>query len=639
MNTIGKNKKTWTVFAVFVGIYVLLMVCYLVGNYSINELVGLKAENVDGVLDLQYYDPDNAYKRVSLKGDWEFYYNKWIVTDDLTDAEPDAMLPLNNRWTSLKLDGKRLPNTGYASYKLTVKNFPEGTILRIANGRTFVPYRAFINGEVLSDGAYLSKEEGESYSYNENNMYSFDPKPNTEYEIVIEIGNTDFGGLVKTPLLFMAPSKRIGYTYNIASMAPYFIGFFLCLIVVSVIFSLAAKDFKLCFGTVSMLIVLAVWLMLSTDFAFLFVDGVTVFNVQIIKPFSYTTVPYKSLILGGLSFAVYFCHVLLSKYVRPNKKELIIFVSATAVTTLTGALLHGRNVQIPFLYAASLAYFYIIYMLTREYFTSKNANNLAFASIGFLILVYTQMQIFELCGVTRYLNGGFSVVTMSVVLVFILVMFFIIVMNNTRQALKTVRLEKELRELQLTAASVRIKPHFIFNSLLSIQELYKMDAQTGEKMLTMFSRHLRNYVEAERRGLITIYEEIENAQNYFELENIRTGGKLQLLIDIDEDLDIRVPQLSIQPLVENAIKYAGTQDKEDGYIQIKAYIDAKARSKFIEVIDNGKGFDVNAIGKKSTGIDFTRKLLKHSLDAEMTIDSKINEGTTVRIIIPDGDGR
>jgi LytS/YehU family sensor histidine kinase len=139
-------------------------------------------------------------------------------------------------------------------------------------------------------------------------------------------------------------------------------------------------------------------------------------------------------------------------------------------------------------------------------------------------------------------------------------------------------------------------------------------------------------VEADGKDVIPFEDELVNVNNYFSLENLRFEGKLTLLFDIDYT-DFSVPVLSLQPLVENAVRYAQTDSKPDGFIQIAS---VKEKDKIILTVkDNGKGFDPASVGESSTGIKNAAARFAHYLDAEMHVDSAIGAGTEIRIEIPE----
>jgi LytS/YehU family sensor histidine kinase len=192
-------------------------------------------------------------------------------------------------------------------------------------------------------------------------------------------------------------------------------------------------------------------------------------------------------------------------------------------------------------------------------------------------------------------------------------------------------LAEEIKEVKNQALKAQIKPHFIFNTMTSIQDIYHRSLEEGDRALSRFSKHLRLNVDSGYKDMVSFQDELNNIQNYFELENLRRGGKLSLLYDIDY-VDFDIPILSLQPLIENAVKYGKTDEKEDGYIQIKSY--EEEESIIVEVNDNGSGFDISEIKENSTGLKNVTQRLGFSLNANVEIISKKGEGTTVKIIIP-----
>ncbi|MDE5867585.1 MAG: histidine kinase, partial [Anaeroplasmataceae bacterium] len=177
----------------------------------------------------------------------------------------------------------------------------------------------------------------------------------------------------------------------------------------------------------------------------------------------------------------------------------------------------------------------------------------------------------------------------------------------------------------------QIKPHFIFNSLNAIKNLYHQNIDAGDEAVVRFSKHLRTNVDALDHDMIPFEDELVNIINYVELENVRLDKKFTLLLDIQFQ-DFLVPVLSLQPLVENAIKYSRVNEKEDGYIQVIAY--QNNENIFILVKDNGIGFNVDNIDHTSKGIANLKERFSLMLDATVEIKSNSLEGTQVLITFP-----
>lgn len=164
----------------------------------------------------------------------------------------------------------------------------------------------------------------------------------------------------------------------------------------------------------------------------------------------------------------------------------------------------------------------------------------------------------------------------------------------------------------------QINPHFVFNSLTTIKDMYHKDLKSGDETLNLFAKYLRLNIESINTDLIPFEQELTNIENYINLEQIKRSEDLNIVYNIDY-YEFTVPVLAIQVFVENAIKYAKTTFKKDGYI-------------FLEIIDNGVGFDTSKIKSTSCGIKnaFERfKILKKEVKTE--IESEVGKGTKVSI--------
>jgi LytS/YehU family sensor histidine kinase len=185
--------------------------------------------------------------------------------------------------------------------------------------------------------------------------------------------------------------------------------------------------------------------------------------------------------------------------------------------------------------------------------------------------------------------------------------------------------------MEKNAMRSQIKPHFIFNSLTNIQYLYNMDTAKGNEALTKFSRHLRANIEVETKEIISFKEELDNILNYVDLVNMRRSEETNFLLNC-EAFDFCVPVLSLQPFVENALKYSMADEKEDGFVEISSM--ETDDSYIVEVVDNGVGFDASAVKSTSTGLRNATERLHMTLNAVVDIDSQIGVGTKIKIIIP-----
>ena len=239
---------------------------------------------------------------------------------------------------------------------------------------------------------------------------------------------------------------------------------------------------------------------------------------------------------------------------------------------------------------------------------------------------------FELCDGLRMLVYGtefiFTIELMLIIACFAVLWLWKIT-KTARNAIRVSELECELSTVKNQALKAQIKPHFIYNSLTAIQARYRDGLNDGDKAIEQFAKHLRLITDSNGEDMIALDDEIRNVLNYFELENLRAGGKLNLYLDLNYT-DFSVPVLSLQPLVENAIRHGELRDKQDGYILLSS--EKTDSAIVIKVTDNGKGFDVNT-ARKGVGIENTRKRFE-LIKADMQITSEPDSGTTVTITIP-----
>ena len=165
--------------------------------------------------------------------------------------------------------------------------------------------------------------------------------------------------------------------------------------------------------------------------------------------------------------------------------------------------------------------------------------------------------------------------------------------NRSRQGeLRATQLEAQLSQAQLQALKMQLHPHFIFNTLHSISALLHSDAEAARKMITRLGDFLRLTLENSGTQEVTLQKEIEFLMCYLEIERIRFQDRLTTQVEIDpQALDARVPNLILQPIVENAIRHGIAPRSTPGRIEIQA--ERKNGALRIKVRDNGPGLSMN----------------------------------------------
>ena len=210
---------------------------------------------------------------------------------------------------------------------------------------------------------------------------------------------------------------------------------------------------------------------------------------------------------------------------------------------------------------------------------------------------------------------------------------------NKEEQLKRAKAESMAHEAQLKMLRYQLNPHFLFNTLNSISSLVnKRDDSRANEMILQLSDFLRHSLYIDPVEGITLKEELDALQLYLRIEQARFGDRLSIHLDVSSEAEqLYVPSMILQPLVENAIKYAIAPCEEGGEIKVSAGL-YKDDMIAIRVTDNGPGFDENVIDESSVGVGLrnTRERLNtfYRGNSRFLIDSNEKNGTTISIIVP-----
>lgn len=189
-----------------------------------------------------------------------------------------------------------------------------------------------------------------------------------------------------------------------------------------------------------------------------------------------------------------------------------------------------------------------------------------------------------------------------------------------------------LAESKIQVALSQIKPHFIYNTLNAIQDIDGMP-ENAQNAIIDFSKYLRENLDfLTSENVIAFSKEVEHVKKYMNLEKLRFGEKINIYYDIKAD-DFLIPTLTLQIMVENAIKHGITKKYEGGSIKVTSF--EKDEKYFVIVEDDGVGFDVNkVIGENHLGFRNAKQRLKHFVGGNIVVESEIGKGTKVTLIIP-----
>ena len=215
--------------------------------------------------------------------------------------------------------------------------------------------------------------------------------------------------------------------------------------------------------------------------------------------------------------------------------------------------------------------------------------------------------------------------------------------NLFNQQLELEQIEKQeklLKEAEYHALQAQINPHFLFNALNTISSIIRTSPERGRSLLLNLSDYLRgnlNYTHD-----ISLQQELDHVNAYVEIEKARFGEKLKVEYDLQLSSTLILPPLTLQPLIENAIKHGVRSQKDGGWVKLTVIEHADTFD--ISIQDNGKGIDpltLDSVLKdhprsESVGLVNIHSRLKNRYvhNSGLTIDSQENIGTTVSFKIP-----
>jgi two-component system LytT family sensor kinase len=210
--------------------------------------------------------------------------------------------------------------------------------------------------------------------------------------------------------------------------------------------------------------------------------------------------------------------------------------------------------------------------------------------------------------------------------------------NSARIEHRLQEQEKLLMAARVEALASQINPHFLFNTLTSISSLIRSQPETARMLIVKLSGLLRRLLRSQEH-FVTLREELEAIDEYLDIESIRFGSRLRIDKSIDPaSLDVVVPSMLLQPLVENSIKHGLSPKIGEGRITIRSV--RENGHAIIDIIDNGVGVGAAHAQRIKTGGIGLRNVNErlhviYGANYRLQLDSVPGEGTCARIVIPE----
>ena len=337
-------------------------------------------------------------------------------------------------------------------------------------------------------------------------------------------------------------------------------------------------------------------------------------------------------IINNLEFVMFFGYAI--AYISP-KKEVV------DIARLVNVTLFGIFISLDILNIFTHIFFYAEngeYVRSKTFFLAQGYQFVVFVFVLILamrtkkITKVEKIAFFAYCTcpaiaiILQDIFSGYAIGYLSIIFSIEILFLFV----NVRKDMDLVIEGQKNKDAEVKIMMSQIQPHFIYNVLASISTLIKINPDKAQNGLDAFTDYLRaNLSSLSDTGLIPFVDELKHIKTYLELEKMRFDDRLNVVYDIHKK-DFVVPPLSLQPIVENAVKHGILKKIEGGTLTIKTFDDEEA--DIVVISDDGIGFDPNNVeGTNHYGIKNVMYRISSMCKGEMEINSELKKGTTVTV--------
>lgn len=614
MNPGSANKLLRTTYpkhlTAFIALLALAVMLLAFGCFYMPDS-GFELEN--GTLDLtgyRRYDDRVIY----LDGEWEYYPGRLIVSEPVEGPLPAELVNLPMRALS---GGIKMPENGKASFRIVLTNIQEDHILTLSIPAYYGSYRIYVDGVLCEDPIERLTP----------NFFQFTSIWGTEgstRELVLEIDQPSFYGFDKCPVISDTDLQFNTYFAD-RIMFLVFFGMLLFAFVILPFLYQFYQDSYLRYFAVSGCIGLIAFLMET-----LWYYGIIGYVEKLVAPQMLFCVRVLTELL--LFISICYAQAKQCKGPFPDRGRRWFAVAAAALAVLTlGALLclSRQNALLVFyLCAGATGIAAMVFAVAGIRETGSRALIPAVGSLSlFAGFLFNDVSVFA-----EAMLGYQAILPACLLITLICWSLMISASHKSQIALiqKALSAEQVTARTQAAFLASQIQPHFLYNTLTTIQELCYTDPLQAAETVVRFSNYLRQNIDfMEYKDKIPFSVEMEHIENYLDIQRARFGDAIRFVKNITFE-QFELPPLTVQPLVENAVSHGIRRHNGQGTVTLDVRrID---RDIVISVADDGEGFDVDAVHSRS--LENIRCRIEGAMGGTVHIDSAPGKGTTVILRFP-----
>lgn len=580
---------------------------------------------------------------MALDGNWEFYWDQLLTPEDFTYGnlpKVDSFMKVPGSWNDKEAGTKVYDSHGVATYRLLLK-YPytlKDPALKIQ--RVVSAYKLYANGKLIASVGKVSKKASD-YKLEYKQLIIELPKDKQEIDLIIQVANLDYarGGFRESPVF---GSKQVLEHKKIVLLAIQllFIGsVFIFGIYYLLVFLLQRKNkTALAFSILCFMVAWRSSVWGETPLRIFFPN--MPFEIGI-----YTTY------ITGYNLMPIIILLVLSIYPLSYKKKSLGLI-------LLPNLVFEALLLTPIGFMASFNNYHFLLMLLQMIYILSILIKEVLRKSDNAIIMLIAIQVFVFSILADVLNNkGIGSITLSYMFLYgnfavIIAMSYVQakqqantqkkLMLYSENLLEADRLKDKIMETEMSFLQAQIKPHFLYNALNAIANVCEKDGKNAGKLIIDLAIYLRGSLEFNNLDKkVTIEKELEFVHRYFNIEQARFGGKIQLIMESEIPLDFQIPVLILQPLVENAVRHGISKKLGGGtvYVRMKQTVEGIN----IEIEDNGVGIHKEKLEMllskerldQGVGLINIHHRLLRLYGRGINISSEFGCGTCVKLVIPE----
>ncbi|GAB6110238.1 sensor histidine kinase [Fusibacter bizertensis] len=584
--TVRRNRLNWR------WLFIIVMLTAMISALAVMVLPK-KYTVKDGKADLTIVDFDQD-KLVSLDGNWHFYWNKMLMQENASNEQspiPDSLMKVPGIWSAN--EGTNYSKQGFATYRLSLEypsklKDPAIRVQYVANA-----YKLYVNGKLVQEvGSNLTDK---SRFKNDDKIAIIElPKDTQKVVLIFQVGNLNCAtaGLRAAPVF--GSLKALEQQH-------------MNLLILQLIFIGGVSIFGIHYFFLFFMDTKNKTALLFSVFCFITAArsmGWGEIPIQILWPDVSAEIRMYLNYLTGYNYVAIVILFVQSIYpLEVNKKVMVIFFVPSLVFDV---LLMITNPQLMTFYTN---YLYIVLLLQMIYMIAvlikavlNKRENAILMFIAACVLIWAMNE-----DILNFLKIGsyyFSCMFLFGNFAFILTMSYIQarqqaanhdkLIEYNEKLLEADKLKDQIMATEMSFLQAQIKPHFLYNALSAIANVCEKNNKQAGKLILDLAVYLRRSLEFNNLDkLVTVEKELEFVDTYFHIEQARFGQKIQLHKEIEVSLDIKIPVLILQPLVENAVRHGISKNEQGGTVTLRMYMnDSEA---IIEIEDDGVGIDADKL--------------------------------------------